>query len=94
MEYHAYLVGNSRTLTCKRGVEEANCEVGTLLFTTKTKLYCPDKAQVACLIRRKTSAKHQMSSETIDYIRILIEFDWSPEQVSNVIKKCGVPVSH
>lgn len=61
---------------------------------TKSKLYCPDKAQSACLIRRKTSAKYRISSKVIDYIRILIELDWRPEQVSNVLKRCGVPVSH
>jgi IS30 family transposase len=46
------------------------------------------------LIRQKTSAKYRISSKTIDFIRILIEIDWSPEQVSNVLKNCGVPVSH
>jgi IS30 family transposase len=46
------------------------------------------------LVRRRTPAKYQISLKTIDYIRILIELDWSPEQVSNVLKKCGVPVSH
>jgi IS30 family transposase len=43
---------------------------------------------------RKTSAKYRISSKTIDFIRILIEFDWSPEQAFNVLKNCGVPVSH
>ncbi|MBJ7536733.1 IS30 family transposase [Marinomonas transparens] len=60
----------------------------------KTKTYCPKKAQDACLTRRKTSAKYRISSKTIDFIHILIEFDWSPEQVSNVLKMCGVLVSH
>jgi IS30 family transposase len=60
----------------------------------KVSEYCPDKAQRACSIRRKTSAKYRISSKTIDFIRILIEIDWSPEQVSNVLKSCGIPVSH
>ena len=60
----------------------------------KTKEYCPNNAQRACLIRRKTSAKYRIASKTIDFIRILIEIDWSLEQVSNVLKNCGVPVSH
>lgn len=61
---------------------------------TKSKWYCPDKAQRACSVRRKNSAKYRISSKVIEYIRILIELDWSPEQVSSVLTKCGVPVSH
>lgn len=75
-----------------------NCHKATiyreLKRNKKTKKYCPDIAQRACLIRRKTSAKYRIASKTIDFIRILIEIDWSPEQVSNVLKNCGVPVSH
>ncbi len=75
-----------------------NCHRATiyreLKRNKKVTEYCPDKAQRACLIRRKTAAKYRISSKTIDFIRILIEIDWSPEQVSNVLKNCGVPVSH
>ncbi|MDB4837006.1 IS30 family transposase [Marinomonas sp.] len=74
-----------------------NCHRATiyreLKRNKKVTEYCPDKAHKACLIRRKTSAKYRISSKTIDFIRILIEIDWSPEQVSNVLKDCGVPVS-
>ncbi|EAQ64180.1 Transposase, IS30 family protein [Marinomonas sp. MED121] len=61
---------------------------------TKAKWYCPDKAHKACLIRRKYSTKYRITSKVIEYIPILIKLDWSPEQVSNVLKRCGVSVSH
>mgnify|MGYP003625512927 CR=1 FL=1 len=79
----------ARTLNCHRATIYRE-----LKRNKKVTEYCPDKAQRACLIRRKTSAKYRISSKTIDFIRILIEIDWSPEQVPNVLKNCGVPVSH
>ncbi|QRV22404.1 IS30 family transposase [Marinomonas foliarum] len=56
--------------------------------------YCPKEAQKSSLTRRKASAKYRIPAKTIDFVRILIEFDWSPEQVSHVLTLCGVPVSH
>ena len=79
----------ARTLNCHRATIYRE-----LKRNKKVTEYCPDKAQRACLIRRKTLAKYRISSKTIDFIRILIEIDWSPEQVPNVLKNCGVPVSH
>ncbi|WCN09146.1 IS30 family transposase [Marinomonas mediterranea] len=60
----------------------------------QAKHYCPKEAHTLCLTRRKRSAKYRIPTKTINYIRTLIEFDWSPEQVSNVLRLCGVPVSH
>ncbi len=79
----------ARTLKCHRATIYRE-----LKRNKKVSEYCPDNAQRACSIRRKTSAKYRISSKTIDFIRILIEIDWSPEQVSNVLKNCGIPVSH
>lgn len=79
----------ARTLNCHRATIYRE-----LKRNKKVATYCPDKAQKACLIRRKTSTKYHIPSKTIDFIRILVEIDWSPEQISNVLKNCGVPVSH
>ncbi len=79
----------ARTLNCHRAAIYRE-----LKRNKQVTEYCPDKAQRACLIRRKTAAKYRIPSKTIDFIRILIEIHWSPEQVSNVLKNCGIPVSH
>ena len=56
--------------------------------------YCPRKAHRACLERRKNSAKYTIPPERVEFIRLLIEHDWSPEQISNVLTASEMPVSH
>lgn len=41
--------------------------------------YYPNKSQYAFLIRLKTSDKYRIPSKNIDFVRILVENDWSPE---------------
>ncbi len=56
--------------------------------------YCPRKADRACLERRKNSAKYTIPPERVEFIRLLIEHDWSPEQISNVLTASERSVSH
>lgn len=56
--------------------------------------YCPQKAHKACLDRRQQAAKYRIPSERVDFIRLLIEHDWSPEQISGVLTSSEMPVSH
>ena len=56
--------------------------------------YCPRKADRACLERRKNSAKYTIPPERVEFIRLLIQPDWSPEQISNVLTASEMPVSH
>lgn len=60
----------------------------------QSKTYCSQVAHTACLRKRKASAKYRIADKTIEYVRTLIEYDWSPEQVSNALKMCGLSISH
>ena len=51
-------------------------------------------AHRACLERRKNSAKYTIPPERVEFIRLLIEHDWGPEQISNVLTASEMPVSH
>jgi len=48
----------------------------------------------AGLERRKNSAKYTIPPERVEFIRLLIEHDWGPEQRSNVLTASEMPVSH
>ena len=41
-------------------------------------------AHRACLERRKNSAKYTIPPERVEFIRLLIEHDWGPEQIPAV----------
>ena len=56
--------------------------------------YCPQTAHQACIDRRRQGPKYKIPSERVEFIRLLIEHDWSPEQVSKVLTASGMPVSH
>ena len=56
--------------------------------------YCPQTAHQACTDRRRQAPKYKIPSERVEFIRLLIEHDWSPEQVSEVLTASGMPVSH
>ena len=56
--------------------------------------YCPHPADKAGLARRRNAAKYKIPPERVEFIRLLIEHDWSPEQISGVLKTSGMPVSH
>lgn len=44
--------------------------------------------------KRITARKYRLPPERVDFIRFLLEADWSPEQISNVLTKAGAAVSH
>ncbi len=47
------------------------------------------------LIKKRTSArKYRIHQERVDFIRLLLEADWSPEQISSVLTIAGAAVSH
>ncbi len=56
--------------------------------------YSPQTAHQACIEGRRQPPKYKKTSERVEFIRLLIEHDWSPEQVSEVLTASGMPVSH
>jgi len=56
--------------------------------------YCPQTAHQACIERRRQAPKYIIPSERVEFIRLLIEHDWSPEQVSEVLTASGMPLNH
>ncbi len=42
--------------------------------------------------KRKTARKYRIPKERVDFIRLLLETDWSPEQISNVLTKVGAAI--
>ncbi|CAM4458749.1 IS30 family transposase [Vibrio agarivorans] len=44
--------------------------------------------------RRRAALKYRIPRERVDFIRLLLEADWSPEQISSVLTKAGAAVSH
>lgn len=46
------------------------------------------------LNKRRAARKYRIPQERVDFIRLLLEADWSPEQISNVLTKVGAAVSH
>jgi len=62
--------------------------------TFEEETYCPQYAHQACVARKRNATKYQIPSERVEFIRLLIEHDWSPEQISGVLTGSGMPVSH
>ncbi len=56
--------------------------------------YCPKIAQALSVKMRKGARKYRIPQEQVEFIRLLLEADWSPEQISNVLTKAGARVSH
>ena len=57
-------------------------------------VYCPAQVQKTAKIRRIRAAKHEIPALTEFYVRCFIEADWSPEQISAVLRELDFPVSH
>ena len=57
-------------------------------------IYCPKTAQSLAEGKRKSAHKYLIPPERIEFIRLLLNGDWSPEQISNVLTNAGAPVSH
>ena len=75
------------------------CHLGTVYRelkrnTLEEKVYCPEYAHQAYLSRKRHAIKYQIPPERVEFIRLLIEHDWSPEQISGVLTGSEMPVSH
>lgn len=46
------------------------------------------------LKKRTLARKYRIPQERVDFIRLLLEADWSPEQISSVLTKVGAAVSY
>lgn len=57
--------------------------------------YRPNQANAKADARKKMSKKFiKMTSELIEKIEAMLQQDWSPEQISGVLKKEGISISH
>ncbi|MCQ1061414.1 IS30 family transposase, partial [Photobacterium sp. ZSDE20] len=56
--------------------------------------YCPEQAEASTMSRRKSARKYRIPRERIEFIKLLLGIDWSPEQIANVLTSAGAPVSH
>ena len=56
--------------------------------------YLPQFAHQRAIARRRTSQKCSLPADTIEFVRMALAADWSPEQVSGVGKLIHCPVSH
>ncbi len=70
--------------TVSRELRRHQCELG----------YQPQLAHQQAICRRRGSKKYQVPTETIDFVRLALAADWSPEQISEVGALLGCPVSH
>jgi IS30 family transposase len=56
--------------------------------------YCPDSAQNNACKMRRNSAKYTLPNTKINFVRFLLQHDWSPEQISQVLSGMNQAVSH
>ena len=79
----------ARTVQCHRSTVYRE-----LKRSGRNNRYCPKEAQALSVKKRRRARKYRIPQERIEFIRFLLEADWSPEQISNVLIKAGAPVSH
>ncbi|CAE6944425.1 and there are a few more such examples along the aa-chain (ex R Arg changed with H His) [Vibrio sp. B1FLJ16] len=79
----------AKTVQCHRSTVYREIKRGR-----KGNIYCPNEAQLLSIKKRRTARKYRIPKERVDFIRLLLETDWSPEQISNVLTKVGAAVSH
>ena len=56
--------------------------------------YCPSEAHALSIKKRTCARKYRIPQERVDFTRLLLEADWSPEQIANVLTNVGAAVSH
>ena len=56
--------------------------------------YCPKLAQERCMTKRTTAKKYSIPNQRVHSIHWLLQHDWSPEQIANVLTGLNEPVSH
>ncbi|MBE3910860.1 IS30 family transposase, partial [Vibrio parahaemolyticus] len=49
--------------------------------------YCPKSAHASSVGRRKGARKYRIPVERVEFVRLLLSVDWSPEQIAGVLKK-------
>lgn len=79
----------AKTVQCHRSTVYRELKRGS-----KGSHYCLNEAQVLSIKKRTSARKYRIPQERIDFIRLLLEADWSPEKVSSVLTKVGAAVSH
>lgn len=56
--------------------------------------YEPAAAHIKAASRRALAGKHRIPKQTMMYVELALSWQWSPEQISAVGKRLGMPVSH
>ncbi|MDE1327192.1 IS30 family transposase [Vibrio aestuarianus] len=79
----------AKTVHCHRSTVYRELKRGS-----KGSHYCPSEAQVFSIKKRTSARKYRIPQERVDFIRLLLESDWSPEQISSVLTRVGAAVSH
>lgn len=60
----------------------------------KTGAYVPEMAHKRTLSRRLKRKPRRVCENTKNAVELMLELDWSPEQVSAICSRIGYPVSH
>lgn len=58
------------------------------------KAYEPELAQQQATNRKKSAAKYKVTQTAVIFAELMLEFQWSPEQISNVGTMIGLALSH
>jgi IS30 family transposase len=56
--------------------------------------YDPDYAQKLSRARRTDAAKYTVPKQTVEFVELMLSFEWSPEQISGIALRLERPVSH
>ncbi len=83
-----------RTIALKLGVSPSTISRELRRNSLNTGCYEPDKAQVKTCQRRHSKGTWRICEATRAAVELMLELDWSPEQVSAICKRIGRPVSH
>lgn len=57
-------------------------------------VYEPGEAHQKAVLRRTGSAKYRLPERVVHYVELALSWLWSPEQISGIGKRIGLPVSH
>lgn len=65
-----------------------------LMRNSTEKGYHPEQAQQIAVDRKKSAAKYTVSQEAVMFTELMLEHQWSPEQISSIANKIDISVSH
>lgn len=57
-------------------------------------IYEPERAHTATVARRARTPKYRVPEQTVMYVELALSWQWSPEQISGIGSRIGMPVSH